>query len=311
MQEAKGYIPGLVSIITPSYNTAPFIGETIRSVLAQTYPQWELLIVDDCSTDQTDEAVGAFSDPRIRYFKNPRNSGAAVSRNRALREARGEGIAFLDSDDVWYPEKLEKQVAFLESHPDIPLCHTLCNVIDRNSKVVGVRQPLETIPKTGWIFERLLDHCWITISTVMVRRDLFSEIGRFNEGEPYGKLGEDHEFFLRVAKKHPIGLVEEILAGFRKAGQGITANNWKANPEPVPLFQALLYRRDIWGGVVPRRRMVRALTDKCNENAWFYRNRRECERAWWFVVQAVRANWTDWRAWSHLLKLLFYYISQN
>ena len=128
----------------------------------------------------------------------------------------------------------------------------------------------------------------------------------FNTGEPYGKLGEDHEFFLRVAKKHPIGLVGEILAGFRKAGQGITANNWKANPEPVPLFQALLYRRDIWDGMVPRRRMLRALMDKCNENAWFYRNRGECDRAWWFVRQALKADWTNGCAWRQMVGLAFH-----
>lgn len=295
----------LVSVCIGAYNRKGTIRECVDSVLAQTWKNREIVVVDDASTDGTREILQEYGE-RIRLICRDSNSGICpVTRNQAARAAKGDYVAFLDSDDVWYPEKLEKQVAFLESHPDIPLCHTLCNVIDRDSKVVGVRQPLETIPKTGWIFDRLLDHCWITISTVMVRKNLFSEIGRFNEGEPYGKLGEDHEFFLRVAKKHPIGLVEEILAGFRKAGQGITANNWKANPEPVPLFQALLERRDIWRGVVPRRRMVRALTDKCNENAWFYRNRGEPERAWWFVHQSLHADWLDWRGWRHAAALSF------
>ena len=99
----------LVSIIMPSYNTAGYIAETIRSVLAQTYSNWELIIVDDCSTDNTDEVVVQFlSDSRIRYLKNEKNSGAAISRNWALREAKGKWIAFLDSDDLWVAEKLEK-----------------------------------------------------------------------------------------------------------------------------------------------------------------------------------------------------------
>ena len=295
----------LVSVCIGAYNRRNTIRECVDSALGQTWENKEVVVVDDASTDGTREILEGYGN-RIRLICRDSNSGMCpVTRNQALKAAQGEYVAFLDSDDVWCPEKLARQVEFMEAHPDIPLCHTMCNVIDGESRVVGVRQGLETIPKTGWVFERLLDHCWITISTVMARKSLFDEIGLFNTGEPYGKLGEDHEFFLRVAKKHPIGLVEEILAGFRKAGQGITANNWKANPEPVPLFQALMERRDLWGGVVPRRRMVKALADKCNENAWFYRNRGEPGRAWWFVRQASRIDWLDWRAWRHAASLAF------
>ena len=106
----------LVSIIMPSYNTGKFIQETLDSVFAQTYTNWEIIIVDDCSTDNTDEIVGAIQDERIRYFKNEKNSGAAISRNRALCEARGKWIAFLDSDDLWHPTKLEKQIRFMEEN---------------------------------------------------------------------------------------------------------------------------------------------------------------------------------------------------
>ena len=107
----------LVSIIMPSYNTADYIGESIKSVQAQVYSNWELIIVDDCSTDNTDDVVKPFLvDSRIRYLKNERNSGAAVSRNRALRETKGRWIAFLDSDDLWAPEKLEKQISFMEKN---------------------------------------------------------------------------------------------------------------------------------------------------------------------------------------------------
>ncbi len=107
-------IEDLVSIIMPSFNTASYINKSIESVLAQTYKNWELLIVDDCSTDNTDEVVESYlKDPRVKYFKNHENSGAALTRNRALREAKGEWIAFLDSDDLWLPNKLEKQLRFM------------------------------------------------------------------------------------------------------------------------------------------------------------------------------------------------------
>jgi len=110
-------IDGLVSIIMPSWNTANFIAESIQCVIDQTYNNWELLIVDDCSTDNTDEVVKPYlKDSRIKYFKNEKNSGAALTRNRAMREAQGEWIAFLDSDDLWTPNKLMTQVKLMNKH---------------------------------------------------------------------------------------------------------------------------------------------------------------------------------------------------
>ena len=107
----------LVSIIMPSYNTGKYIVSSIKSVLAQTYQNWELLIVDDCSTDNTDDLVKQLlQDSRIHYLKNEKNSGAAVSRNRALKEARGRWIAFLDSDDLWMPQKLERQIDYMRKN---------------------------------------------------------------------------------------------------------------------------------------------------------------------------------------------------
>jgi glycosyltransferase involved in cell wall biosynthesis len=106
----------LVSIITPSYNCAKYLPDCIHSVLAQTYPYWELLIVDDCSTDDTEALVKSYEDNRIFYYRNDVNQGAAYSRNLALREARGRWIAFLDSDDMWMPQKLEHQISFMEKN---------------------------------------------------------------------------------------------------------------------------------------------------------------------------------------------------
>lgn len=130
-------LDGLVSIIMPSWNTGKFIGESIQSVLNQTYKNWELIIVDDCSTDNTDEIVASFNDERIRYFRNDKNSGAALTRNRALREARGEWIAFLDSDDLWMPKKLEKQIAFMKEK-GYTFSFTEYEKIDEESKPLNI-----------------------------------------------------------------------------------------------------------------------------------------------------------------------------
>lgn len=131
-------VDGLVSIIMPSWNTAKFIAESIQCVIDQTYQNWELIIVDDCSTDNTDEVVALFlTDSRIRYLHNERNSGAALTRNYALREAQGEWIAFLDSDDLWMPEKLEKQVRFMNQGGYV-LSYTEYEKIDEESKPLNI-----------------------------------------------------------------------------------------------------------------------------------------------------------------------------
>ncbi|HFR3414640.1 TPA: glycosyltransferase family 2 protein, partial [Streptococcus suis] len=106
----------LVSIIMPSWNTAKYISESIQSVLDQTHQNWELIIVDDCSNDETEKVVSHFKDSRIKFFKNSNNLGAALTRNKALRKARGRWIAFLDSDDLWHPSKLEKQLEFMKNN---------------------------------------------------------------------------------------------------------------------------------------------------------------------------------------------------
>lgn len=130
-------IEGMVSIIMPSWNTGRLIAESIQSVIEQTYPNWELLIVDDCSTDNTDEVVEKFHDERIRYFHNESNSGAALTRNYALQKARGEWIAFLDSDDLWMPEKLEHQLNFMQENHYV-LSYTEYEKIDEESQPLNI-----------------------------------------------------------------------------------------------------------------------------------------------------------------------------
>ncbi len=135
---------GLVSIITPSYNCAGFIGETIESVLAQSYRNWELLITDDCSTDGSREIISEYvrKDSRIRLLCLDKNSGAGVARNNSIREAKGRFIAFCDSDDRWYPEKLEKQLSFM-AEKDCALSYTsyiTCDEAGRTDGIVVCRQ---------------------------------------------------------------------------------------------------------------------------------------------------------------------------
>lgn len=130
---------GLVSIVTPSYNCEKYIGETIDSILAQTYRNWELLITDDCSTDKSREVISSYvdKDSRIRLIKLERNSGAGVARNRSIEMARGRFIAFCDSDDRWFPEKLEKQLMYMDVK-GCAMSHTSYMTCDENDKITGI-----------------------------------------------------------------------------------------------------------------------------------------------------------------------------
>lgn len=137
---------GLVSVITPAYNSAKFIAETIESVLAQTYPYWEMIITDDCSTDNTCEIIEGYAekDPRIKLICLDKNSGAGVARNTSIKAAKGRFIAFCDSDDRWYPEKLERQIVFMKEK-DCALSYTSYDVCDEDGKIFGFVECLPSL----------------------------------------------------------------------------------------------------------------------------------------------------------------------
>ena len=205
----------LVSIIMPSYNTAQFISETIRSVLNQTYSNWELIIVDDCSKDNTDEVVAAFlSDPRIRYLKNEVNSGAALSRNYALREAKGKWIAFLDSDDLWEPEKLEKQLAFMRengyafSYTDymIQLNGEWLPYVYTGPRVVNRR--------------KMYDYCYFSTITVMYDRDVIGLVQIENL-----RKNNDYAMWLQAIEKSNCYRLPECLSYYIKHEGSISSGS--------------------------------------------------------------------------------------
>lgn len=131
---------GLVSVIMPNYNSEKYVEATVKSVLAQTYKKWELIFVDDCSTDKSLEIVKSFDDERIKVFQNEKNSGAAVTRNSAIEKAKGSWISFLDSDDIWLPEKLEKQISFMYDN-DIAFSYTDYDVLNENNERISTFIP--------------------------------------------------------------------------------------------------------------------------------------------------------------------------
>lgn len=201
----------LVSIIMPSFNTGKYITETIESVLAQSYKNWELIIVDDCSSDNTDEIVSTyFSDDRIHYLKNEKNCGAAFSRNVALREAKGRWIAFLDSDDLWMPEKLEKQIDFMDRN-GYSFSYTNYEEINVEGNRTGVKVTgPKKITKTG-----MYNYCWPGCLTVMYDR---SVVGLIQIEDI--KKNNDYAMWLKVCKKADCYLLDEYLGKYRKGRTG-------------------------------------------------------------------------------------------
>ena len=202
---------GLVSIIMPSYNTASFIAESIQSVLTQSYKDWELIIIDDCSPDNTDQVVKPYlSDERIHYLKNEKNSGAAVSRNKALREAKGKWIAFLDSDDLWMPDKLKKQISFMEKN-DYHFSYTNYAEIDTedHSNGITVTGP-KRITKIG-----MYNYCWPGCLTVMYDKDV---VGLIQIADI--KKNNDYAMWLKACQKAECYLLDEKLALYRRGRAG-------------------------------------------------------------------------------------------
>ncbi len=192
-----------VSVIIPTYNRAAMVKEAIASVLAQSYADRELIVVDDGSTDETKAAVTSFL-PQLTYVYQA-HRGVSAARNRGAAMARGEYLAFLDSDDLWLAGKLKRQIRFMTSHPEARICYTDEIWIRRGVRV----NPMKKHRKySGMIFPQCLPLCIISPSSALFDRGLFDEAGRFDEALA---VCEDYDLWLRIAARHPVYLVDEPL----------------------------------------------------------------------------------------------------
>lgn len=208
---------GLVSIIMPNWNCETYVGETIHSVQSQSYQNWELIIIDDCSTDSSCDVIESFAekDGRIKLLRNSKNLGAAESRNLGLREAKGKWIAFLDSDDLWLPNKLEKQLEFMDAN-GYDYSYTRYCEIDSHGDETGV---MVAGPKR---VSRLamFAFCWPGCLTVMYNRDA---IGLVQIADI--KKNNDYAMWLQVCQKSDCYLLDECLAKYRRGRIGSVSTN--------------------------------------------------------------------------------------
>ena len=223
-------VKGLVSVITPTYNCGRFISQTVEAVQAQTYAQWEMIIVDDCSKDDTKEIVKAYiaKDSRIKYYCLENNSGAAVARTTAMKLAEGEYMAFCDSDDLWMLDKLEKQMTFMNEHNYAFSC-TAYDQINEDGK--SLDRVIKTVKRTD--YNRLLLDCPVGNSSVMYNVGI---MGKF-EVPNIRKRNDDALWLTMLKKEKYIWGMPDVLMRYR-----IRKNSISSNKLTVIKYHWILYR---------------------------------------------------------------------
>jgi len=195
----------LVSIIIPTYNRENILGRAINSVINQTYKNFELLIIDDASSDNTESVIRGYSDTRIKYFKNHRNSGSNKSRNKGLKIANGDYIAFLDSDDEWLPQMLESQLHKFKENSDYGCVYTLAGIKSGSKVDIAMDFNLD-----GYIYKEALTQGYVShMITLMVKRECFDVVGNFDTELTNF---QDDDICLRLAKYYHFGLTKQVLA---------------------------------------------------------------------------------------------------
>lgn len=210
----------LVSIITPSYNSSKFISKTIESVLSQTYQNWEMIIVDDVSSDNSNEIIESYiqKDSRIKLIKLEQNSGAAIARNRAIEEAKGRYIAFLDADDIWKDKKLEKQIEFMQRN-DYAFTYTAYEKVDEHGKVFG---KIGVPSKVS--YNQLLKTCVIGCLTAVYDTEKLGKVYM-----PLIRKRQDFGLWLKILKKIDFAYgINESLAFYTVRDDSISANKKSA-----------------------------------------------------------------------------------
>ncbi|WP_010183317.1 glycosyltransferase family 2 protein [Sphingomonas sp. PAMC 26605] len=208
-------IAPIVSVIMPTYNGADLIGETIASLQAQTLGDFELIIVDDCSTDATVSVARSVADPRIRVIAAPVNRRVVLTRNAAFAEARGRYIAALDHDDLSHPTRLARQVAYLEAHPEIVLVGSAANILCDGAILPPALAPLSTPALIAWLMRIENPLVW---SSVMMRADAARKLDPFQR--PDRVYAEDFDLYHRISAYGGVARIDDALLTYRRHGGG-------------------------------------------------------------------------------------------
>ena len=227
----------LVSVIIPTYNRSKYIADAIQSVLNQTYKDIELIVIDDGSTDNTKNVLQLYIEKKVVKYIYQKNAGPAAARNRGIKASRGELIAFLDSDDLWLTDKLEKQVAIMKKHHKAGLVYTNSKYVDANGVRILYRFPTSLELPCGKIFkEIILGEAPLGTSSILVRKECFEEVGLYREDLFWG---EDREMHARISMKYDILGINEILCIVRRHSENISNNFSLKEPSAKRMIEGI------------------------------------------------------------------------
>jgi glycosyltransferase involved in cell wall biosynthesis len=236
-----------VSVIIPTFNRREYLPVALDSVLAQTYTDYEIVIIDDGSTDDTRDILAPY-EQRIRYFYQ-QNSGIAAARNRGIEESRGAYLALLDSDDYWLPGKLALQVEGLEKNPQWGMVATRCSSISPDGRFRRHNRP----GKSGWILTDLFKSNFIRTSSAMITRECLDQVGLFDTALPEC---EEYDLWLRIAYRYPIGFINQSLTVYTDNPHGVSTDSLAGRHVRITVLEKE-YLRECIPPALYRRRMAR------------------------------------------------------
>lgn len=275
-----GKVNGMVSVIMPVYRGEAFVAAAIDSVLVQTYRSYELVIVNDGSSDHSSEVIARFlPHPRIRYIEQP-NAGVAAARNTGLANASGSFVALLDQDDLWLPQKLEHQVAYLHARPDVGLVHSRVECIDAAGKPCSCVKAIGVLPLDGFCAGRLLIGNGIAPLTVLMRRTCIDDVGGFDQRFA---PTDDWELWLRIARRHAFGFMDEVTARYRVHNDMVSKDRLKMEQAALSLIDSICERFPDVPQSISRKELARARARSLVSAAAALEasNRRSEARAYW------------------------------
>lgn len=303
----------LVSVIIPAYNCAKYIDEAVNSVLSQTYPYLEIIVVNDGSTDNTLQIIEKFKD-RITII-NQAQSGVACARNTGIKSANGDYIAFIDADDYWFKEKIQLQVSYLEKHGDMSAVYSAWKTwTPQNGEFPQAFSLAPVITNSdidqensGWVYDKLLFDCIIHTSSLLAKKSVLDKIGYFDNDL---KIGEDYDLWLRLSRVTKIDKLSTALSLYRINPESITNKTpLNINYELVVLEQAI----DRWGynnpdgTTVSPKKIKKNLADVCFTFAYQHYHFGNFDIAINALIHSLGYNLFNTSSWQYLARAAFKY----
>ncbi len=285
--------PPRVGVIVTSYNYGRYLGQALDSLVAQTWTDFEVLIIDDGSTDDTPEVAQAYlGDTRFRYLRTD-HVGQPAAKNLGIAATRAPLLGFLDADDRWHPTKLALQMALFEADPELGVAYCLPRVIDDAGRAIDYLPPR---PARGWVLPQMLVQNFVCFSSVMVRRDVFDRVGVFNEQIP---LAIDYELWLRVAARTRFDYVDQALVDYRTGHANLSSRTEERLQIVLGIMDRFLsdpeHRRSIDPAVIRR-----AYLDTYGNLALAQRSRSTRAALATYAKGLRQAPW-DWGTWRGIL----------